>query len=225
MPNFLALPQLERGRDAAARARLRGELSIPLDATVLLFVGSAIKRKGVDLLIECYVRHASQRRDLWLIIVGPQSKADDPGIDEEFVCAVRERADRAGVASRVVWTRVIRDRNALAQFYSAADVFVFPTRAEGLPNVLTEAMSAGLPSIATNLQGITDFVIVDGVTGFLFPPEDVDALTQAVGRLLSDPVLRAEMGQAARVRSKRFDFDDYCGRLKAFYLGVADLGS
>ncbi len=221
LPNFLALPQLERGRDAAAREKVRTDLAVPLDATVLLFVGSVVSRKGVDLLAESFACLAPRHHDLWLVVVGPQSKADDPTIDEEFVREAKEKLDRAGVASRVVWSGTVRDRNALAGYYYAADVFVFPTRAEGMPNVLCEAMTAGLPVTATHLDGITDFAVAEGETGFLFPPEDVDALTQATERLVSDPVLRAKMGRAARAHSERFGFEEYGRNLKAFYLKVA----
>ncbi len=217
LTNFLALRQLEHGRDAAAGEEMRRELTIPLDATVLLFVGSVIRRKGVDLLAESFARLASCHPDLWLIAVGP------PGNDKEFVRAVRERIDHAGVASRVIWTGTVRDKDLLARYYSAVDVFVFPTRAEGLPNVLIEATAAGLPVVATNLPGCTDYVVVDGESGFLVPPEDVDALTQAVERLVTDSTLRAKMGQAARAHSSRFGFEEYCRQLKAFYLKVAGL--
>jgi len=221
LPNFLALPQLKHGPDAVAREKVRTELAVPLDAIVLLFVGSVISRKGVDLLSESFVRLALRHDDLWLVVVGPQSKADDPTIDEAFVRDVREGLERAGVASRVVWTGTARDKDTFAGYYHAADVFVFPTRAEGMPNVLCEAMTAGLPVAATHLDGITDFAVAEGVTGFLFPPEDVDALTQATERLVSDPVLRAKMGWAARAHSKRFGFEEYCRNLKAFYVKVA----
>ncbi|HTW93010.1 MAG TPA: glycosyltransferase family 4 protein [bacterium] len=221
LPNFMGLPQLERGRDMSAREKLRRELSIPGDATVLLFVGAVIRRKGVDLLAESFARLAPRHRDLWLVVAGPMSRADFPGLDEETVRALKERIDRAGVASRVVWSGMLRDKNAVASHYSAADIFVFPTRAEGMPNVLIEAVTMGLPVVATNLPGITDFVVADGETGFLFPPEDVDALTQTTERLILDPTLRAKMGQAARARSKRFGFEEHCRQLKTFYLGVA----
>jgi glycosyltransferase involved in cell wall biosynthesis len=221
IPHFLALPQLEHGQDANAAERMRRELSIPHDATVLLFVGAVIRRKGVDLLAECFARLALKRHDLWLIIVGPNNRAEARSYDEAFGEAIGKRIDRAGAASRVIWTGTVRDKCVLAQYYSAADIFVFPTRAEGLANVLIEAAAAGLPAVVTNLQGITDTVVVDGETGFLFPAEDIDALTLAVEQLVSDPTLRTRMAQAARAQSKRFGFEDYCRHLKAFYLEVA----
>jgi glycosyltransferase involved in cell wall biosynthesis len=116
---------------------------------------------------------------------------------------------------------MLHDRDALARHYSVADIFVFPTRAEGLGNVLIEAAAAGLPAVVTNLPGITDCAVADGETGLLFPPEDTDALTRAIEQLVSDPALRARMSQAARAHSKRFGFEEYCRQLKAFYLKVA----
>jgi glycosyltransferase involved in cell wall biosynthesis len=223
LPNFLALPQLERGRDDDARGKLRAAYRIPTDAKVLLFIGAAIQRKGVELLVESYCRLASRHRSLWLVVVGPQSKVEDPDIDEAFVDSLRVLIAGTEAASRVVWVGMVRDKGVVAQYYSAADVFVFPTRAEGLGNVLIEAAAAGLPAVATNLPGVTDSVVTEGETGFLFPPEDVDALTQATERLVTDPDLRARMGLAARAQSKRFGFEDYCRHLKAFYLKTAGL--
>lgn len=220
IPNFLAVPQLEGSRAAAAREQTRKSLSIPPDAAVLLFIGAVTRRKGVDLLVEGFARLALRHHDLWLIIAGQQSKMESPGVDEEYVRSLRDRIDRAGVASRVVWTGMLRDKSVVAQHYSAADIFVFPTRAEGMPNVLIEATAAGLPTVATCLPGITDYAVRDGETGLLFPPEDVDAMARAIEQLISDPTLRAKMGQAARARSKRFGFEDYCRQLKAFYLEV-----
>jgi glycosyltransferase involved in cell wall biosynthesis len=180
-----------------------------------------IRRKGVDLLAESFVRLALRHHDLWLIIAGPQRKADNSEIDEEFVRAVRERIDRAGVASRAVWTGMVRDKNALARHYHAADIFVLPTRAEGLGNVLIEAAAAGLAAVVTDLPGITDCAISRGETGLFFPPEDIDALTWAIERLVTEPTLRAKMGQAAHAHSKQFGFENYCSLLRAFYLKVA----
>jgi glycosyltransferase involved in cell wall biosynthesis len=203
LPNFLAMRQLVHGRDGAAREKTRRELSIPANATVLLFVGSVIDRKGFDLLAEGYTRLAARHRDLWLTIVGAQSRAEDPGVDEDFVRAARERIDRAGVASRAVWAGMLRDKDAIAGYYSAADIFVLPTRAEGLPNVLIEATAAGLPVVATNLSGCTDHVVVDGETGFLVSPGDVGAAAEAICRLVADPALRSRMGEAGRRRVLR----------------------
>jgi glycosyltransferase involved in cell wall biosynthesis len=219
LPNFLALSELARGRDEVARMEVREKHSIPADAVVLLFVGAVIRRKGVDLLAECFARLATRHDNVWLVAVGPIGRDTSDG--EPFSQAVRTTVDRAGATSRVIWVGTVRDRNAMARYYSAADVFVLPTRAEGLANVLVEATAIGLPIVATDLKGITDVTVADGENGFLIPGEDIDALTHSVERLVADPILRARMGKAARARSKRFGFEDYCRQLRAFYLKVA----
>ena len=81
----------------------------------------------------------------------------------------------------------------------AADVFVLPSRCEGMPLVLLEAMDAGLPVVATRVIG-SEEVVADGETGLLVPPEDPAALGTALARLLADPQLRARFGRAGRQR-------------------------
>jgi glycosyltransferase involved in cell wall biosynthesis len=87
----------------------------------------------------------------------------------------------------------------VSRFLASADVFVLPSRWEGLPIALLEAMSAGLPVIATEVEGV-DEVIVHGEHGLLVPVEDADALSQAILQLLRQPDMRINMGVAAKKR-------------------------
>ncbi|UCG42188.1 MAG: glycosyltransferase family 4 protein [candidate division WOR-3 bacterium] len=223
LPNFLAIPGLESGRDLSLRAAVRARYQIPAEDPVLLSIGAAIRRKGLDIMIESYIRVAKARPLTWLVWVGPCSRGDaGGGFDASYVDSQRRRLLEAHVSDRVIWAGMVRDKHEMVGYYSAADVFVFPTRGEGLGNVLIEAAAAGLPAVATNLPGITDAVVVDGETGFLVPLEDVDAVTRAVNRLVSELSLRAQMGAAARVRSRLFNFENYCKRLKDFYLQVME---
>jgi len=140
---------------------------------------------------------------------------------EGFVHGLKARIHEHGLDSRVIWTGTISDKKVLAGYYSAADIFVLPTRAEGLPNVLIEASAAELPIVATDLRGITDYVVKDGVTGLLFPLDDIDRLTRAVRELVDDPALRLRMGRAAKEHSCLFNFENYRTRLREFYLEMA----
>jgi glycosyltransferase involved in cell wall biosynthesis len=89
--------------------------------------------------------------------------------------------------------------------YAHADVFIFPTLGDVLPLAIMEAMASGLPVIATNVGAVTE-EIDDGVTGFLVPPGDVNALVAATVRLIKDPDLRHQMGAAGRhVAEQRFN--------------------
>ena len=93
-----------------------------------------------------------------------------------------------------------------------ADVFILSSRSEGLPIALLEAMSAGLPCIATNVEGV-DEVIEEGEHGLVVPIEDPEALAQAILQLLRDPEARSRMGAAARLHvSKFYNIDRMCGQ-------------
>ena len=98
-----------------------------------------------------------------------------------------------------------------------SDVFVFPSRREGSPNAVLEAMAAGLPVVATRTGGLPDMVS-DGEGGYLVPAGDVDALTAAVRRLASDRELAVRMGAYNRaVCADRFAFSRVFERLSTIY--------
>jgi glycosyltransferase involved in cell wall biosynthesis len=86
----------------------------------------------------------------------------------------------------------------LDKYFRAADVYVLPSVREGLPIALLEAMSSGLPCVATRLPGSTDVLIQHGVNGVLVEPDDTAAFAEAIGSLLSDANTAARLGAAAR---------------------------
>jgi glycosyltransferase involved in cell wall biosynthesis len=91
--------------------------------------------------------------------------------------------------------------NDLAEEYQQADLFLFPSRHEGMPNAILEAMASGLPVIASRIAGNEELVI-PGETGLLVPPDDPDALRGALRALLTDQATRERMGRAARKRAE-----------------------
>jgi glycosyltransferase involved in cell wall biosynthesis len=100
----------------------------------------------------------------------------------------------------------------IARFLSIADIFVLPSRWEGLPIALLEAMSAGLPVVATAVEGV-DEAVVKGEHGLLVAVEDINGLAQAILQLLRDPELRKKMGAASRARVQNFySIDHMAGR-------------
>lgn len=99
--------------------------------------------------------------------------------------------------------RMLGHRSDARMLLDAADVFVLPSRHEGMPLVRLEAMDAGLPLVATRVIG-SEEVVVDGETGFLVPSRDARALAVAIGRLLEDPDLRRRFGEAGRRRFESF---------------------
>jgi glycosyltransferase involved in cell wall biosynthesis len=107
---------------------------------------------------------------------------------------VRQAVESLGLGGQVHFLGSRRDVPDLLQ---AMDIFVLPSYSEGVSLALLEAMAAGLPVIATEVGGNPE-VVTDGATGLLIPPQDADALAQALERLLGDPTWSKELGENAR---------------------------
>ncbi|MCX6056663.1 MAG: glycosyltransferase family 4 protein [Chloroflexi bacterium] len=93
--------------------------------------------------------------------------------------------------------KLFGEQNNVAKFLSSADVFILPSRSEGLPIALLEAMSAGLPVIATKLEGVGE-VVLEGVHGLFAPVDNPEALAEVILKLLRDQDLREHIGAAAK---------------------------
>ncbi len=175
--------------DAAARAAIRLELSIPPSALVFLFVGRLNRDKGVLDLASAFESIARERDDVFLVIVGP---------DEECLAPeVRDRCAKAATRVRFVsWTEVPE------RYMAASDIFCLPSYREGFGSVVIEAAATGLPAIGSRIYGIMD-AIQDGSTGLLFAAGNVPEFTAAMMRLAGDDQARVAMGMAARTRALR----------------------
>jgi glycosyltransferase involved in cell wall biosynthesis len=104
---------------------------------------------------------------------------------------------------------LLGERDDVASQLAQSDVFVLSSRSEGMPISVLEAMAAGLPVVASAVGGVPELV-VDGETGVLVPPDDADALADALRRVLDDDALRHRLGDGARRRAaKRFDLGPF----------------
>lgn len=186
---------------------LRVGLDLRPESKYILFVGSAKYRKGIDVLIRAYIELASECKDTKLLLIGPYDFSDqgryDPS-DQHLIDALRGELRQAGVSSDVHWLGVVQEN--LHEYFQAADVFCFPTRREGLPNVVTMALATGLPIVASRLEGVTTDQIEDGTQGFLIASHDPEAYARALCRILGDSALHDMMADAARKKAV-FDFD------------------
>jgi glycosyltransferase involved in cell wall biosynthesis len=116
--------------------------------------------------------------------------------------AVRDLAGRQGVSERVVFRGTL-PHDAVLRAYAQADVFALPSRFEGCPNVVLEAMAYGLPVIATAVGGVPELVEHE-VSGLVVPPGNPKAFADALAQVVADVELRAAMGHAARSRAGLF---------------------
>ncbi|NLG65402.1 MAG: glycosyltransferase family 4 protein, partial [Actinobacteria bacterium] len=137
--------------------------------------------------------------DVRLLIIGGSLPSDRDPAEAQLA----EMVDGLGLHDAIVTTG-FTDR--VAEYLSAADVFVLPSYREGMPRSILEAMALGLPVVATNIRGCREEV-VDGDTGFLVPVRDSAALADRIGRLIDDPGLRRRMGAAGQARAREL-FDE-----------------
>jgi len=153
----------------------------------------------------------------WLRWVGgPGTRAESQNLDEAEVREVG--APLAGLEAQVRWWGRIDDRRELARILGAGDVFVFPSRREGFGLAPVEAMAAGVPVIISRIPGVTDLANVEGETGLYIPPNDAEALREAMERLGSDPELRRWMGQnAVRGVREAVSWEPYVHRWERLY--------
>jgi len=171
----------------SARNETRLKYGIPVDATVLGFIGRIVRSKGLVDLAKAWVRLRADFPALHLLLVGPLEPQDPIPRDVEASLRKDSRVHLIGEE----W-----DTPAL---YAAMDVFVLPTYREGLPGVLLEAAAMHVPVVATNVTGCVD-VVQNGVTGLLVPPHDPESLARAISTYLKDPELRRASGADARER-------------------------
>lgn len=153
----------------------------------VICVGNLIAYKGHDLLLEAAARLPSE--PAWrLLFVG-----DGPERD-----ALSRRVDELGLRHRV---DLLGQRTDVPALLSDADVAVLPSRSEGLPNAVLEAMAHSIPVVATAVGGVPGLLRAGG--GILVPANDASALADALARLLRDPDLRRQMGDEGRAEVAR----------------------
>jgi glycosyltransferase involved in cell wall biosynthesis len=177
----------------AGAAPVTGALpwKLPSSVPIVLYVGRLLETKGIFDLLEALALMEG-RTPFHLLVAGT-------GAEEQ---AFKDRIKSLQLQNRVTMAGyLIGDQ--LWQSYQAADLFVFPSWSEGFPTVITEAMDAGLPMVATHIRGAVDH-LQDGVHGRFVPPRDPQSLAKALAELIGNSQLRASMSLANRSKIEDF---------------------
>ena len=168
---------------------------------LILSVGRLVEKKGFDQLIEACARLRDASVDFDCLIVGEEGNASS---------TVRSLIQQLRLEDRVKLHGAVTQAG-LRDIYARAHAFALPCQImedgdrDGFPNVLAEATAMGIPVVSTAISGIPE-MIDDGVHGLLVPPRDSVALSQALGRLLTDAALHQALSMSARARiCDRFD--------------------
>lgn len=151
-----------------------------------IFIGRLVRDKGINELVDAFIRLNSQWPNTRLLLVGPYEENLDP-LSPETLSAINKNEAIQCVGSQ----------NDVRPWLAASDVFVFPSYREGFPNVVIEAGAMGLPSIVTDINGSRE-IITDGMNGLIIPSHDSNALLCAMEELLTNPEKVKSMAEKAK---------------------------
>ncbi|MGI6079106.1 MAG: glycosyltransferase family 4 protein [Fastidiosipilaceae bacterium] len=183
--------------------------AVPPDRTRLVFVGSLAQMyKAPDVLLEAVARCRAQGLACQLAMVG----------DGKHRSELEARARALGLEDSVRFMGQIPAGDAVRQQLDAADLFVLPSRTEGLPRAMIEAMARGLPCIGTSVGGIPELLPVED----LVSPGDADALAAKMRAMLADPQRMTAMSRRNLEKARQFADEVLRQRRTAFYTYVRE---
>lgn len=202
VPNAIDLRRFTPGTISRTESRMK--LALPPDAPVIAGVGRLNPQKNFSLFLDIAAALSPRFPTLRFLLAGE-------GPEEEML---REKAAQLGLADRIVFAGYVADTR---EVYAAADFLLMPSRFEGLPMTLLEAMAMNLPVVASKLDGIAE-VITDGEDGLLAAPGDAAAFTEHLTRLLENPALALQLGTAARSKIEaRFSVERMTTAVESIY--------
>lgn len=189
-------------------------LSKDKNALIIGCVGRLCESKGQKNLILAFsnILDDFSSATLWLIGKDQQNGG-------KYEIELRSLAESLGINNQVVfWGHQDDVRRLMEQM----DVLVLPSYDEGFPLVLLEAMSVGLPVIASRVAGVPE-MIVDGETGILIPPGNIEVIGDEIKRLMSNPLFRKSLGEKGRERVlKEFSKEKMLGQVRELYASIID---
>lgn len=202
------------------RLTLRTSLGLPTERPVVLFVGFFSRDKCPDVLFGAWARIRRETTHRPVLVFVGATRSSYYEVDRDLVRRIRAAAQALDAKNEVVF---VERTSMVENYYRAADVFVLPSVREGLPNALLEAMAAGLACVATDLRGVTNWIVRHRENGLLFPPADMDALAEQLEQLLDNPQLARTLGASARATVlKRCSIQDVAKRYFDLYTSLRD---
>lgn len=185
--NGVDLSEFDPGSSRSRGLKVRETLGMSSTDPVITLIGRVNREKGYHDLVEAL--HGVKDLPWQAFFIGP---------DEGFLIEVIQKIDELKLSERI---RIMGQRKDIVDLLAATDIYVLPSYREGLPRSLIEAQAMAIPCLATDIRGCRE-VVEEGVSGYLFPPGDCEALGEALRKLLLDPGLRFRLGQNGRMRVK-----------------------
>ena len=195
----------------AAQGNIRKELYFDQSHIVITSVGHAVPVKGWDVAIKAFVQVYQQNPSARMVLVGDRTSS-------EYYNQLTELIKQYETGENIKFTG---KRDDIAEILKASDIFVLPSRSDGLCCALIEAMASGLPCVAAAVGGIPETITHDK-NGLLFERENVGELADRLRRALSDASLRRSLGDAAKQSAKVFGIETYVKTLFSLYCGLLE---
>jgi glycosyltransferase involved in cell wall biosynthesis len=184
IPNFVDT-KLFQPHTPEEKTAKRKELGLSLEKTIVVFVGRVVWVKGLDVLLQAWAALSENvRKETLLVIVGDGAERQN----------LEKLSESLGIQDSIL---MVGMKEGVRDYYQAADMFVLPSRSEGMSTSLTEAMACGLPVIASSVGAAPD-VVRDGENGILFQSENHQELAQKLAALFEQRDRWDEMGKRAR---------------------------
>lgn len=185
---------------------IRNKLGIGDNEIMVLSIQRLVEKKGVKYLISAIPNIIKENPNVKFAIGGKGPEREK----------LENLAKKLNITKNVIFTGFISNEE-LPKFYSASNIFAFPTLYEQFGITYVEAMASGVP-ILTTKQGAAPEIIEDGKTGLIVPPRDSEALADAILRLADSEKIRAEMGKAGREKAvKEYDWNKIVNRYQDIY--------
>lgn len=162
------------------KINLHKHLGFKQNQTIILCVGAIIKRKGIDLLIKSFAKYSNKYSNVVLVLVGPTNNNIE---NLQFYKEMKKLAKDLNIEKYIIFTGI---KDNVDEYMKASDLFVFLSRNEGFGTVLVEAMSTGLPVIALNIPGITEYIIENGINGIILYRENPNKVAFAIEKVLNN---------------------------------------
>ncbi|WP_299356919.1 glycosyltransferase family 4 protein [uncultured Shimia sp.] len=197
---------------------LRIELGLDPDALIVGCFGRLRSQKGTDLFVETMIKLLPQHPQAQGIIMGGVTREQQGFVDD-----LKSKIDAAGLTDRL---RILPEDKGftIAPWFQASDIYVAPQRWEGFGLTPLEAMSCGVPVVATRVGAFEDLVVPEE-TGFLVPIEDVAQLVEGTGKLMGDDALRQSMAEASRKKVlEQHQIEQEVNAINAVYQGLFSKG-
>lgn len=189
------------------KRELRKELGYSPEDRIVLYVGTIRRAKGVDLLLDAWDRVLAEVPQAQLVMIGPFCPVC-PGVrvaDKEFIEQIRPKIGFFVEGNNIHLMQNKKNRiqllgvvDGVERYYRIAEVFAFPSRREGMPNVVMEAMASGVPVVANDIEEVTGDLIQNEREGVVVANEGAEAFAQAIVMLLNQPDKRRQIAETAR---------------------------